>query len=463
MGNTDKNERKLEPVKDPNRELDEAEKFKLMKRIERARVTLLAMVPFFGHLCLNLRPREARPGDGVPTAAVTPDGSLILNYDFCEQLTDPEFCGLLCHEVLHPALFCWLRQGSRRAMVQGPQGQRFSLWNLAHDLSFNPEIMELARNSEAGEHIALPPGGAYEEKYKGHAAEEIYDALLQEAVKNKQDGQGCGGDSMGVFQKMPGGDHSIGDDMRPDLSDTEEGQKAAQGDKIAAEALQDEWKVNIMAAAQVQEQEKQKGSLPAGLQKIVDAIKNPQIDWKDVLSRWIGENGRRQDYTYRRPARRSESIGEYMPSLQRFGVEKVWILWDTSGSMNGREAEILGETQGICDDLGLTMKVIMCDAAIQGIVENVREAEDVAQEIKGGGGSNFIPAFDYLEEEQYDGVVVAFTDGYINVPPVKPHLIKEVLWVIGPNDVDPTVAYGGSNPWGEVLRTNDDEKPVFNI
>lgn len=455
------NTRKLKPIENPFREISKTEKFKLMRRLEAARVTLLAMVPFFGHLCLSLRPREARPQDQVPTAAVAPDGTLILNYDFCDQLTDEEFCGLLCHEVLHPALFCWMRQGSRGAIVQGPQGQKFSLWNLAHDLSFNPEIVELARNSDASQHIQLPPEGAYDEKYKGVSAEEIYDELLSQAVKNKQNGQGCDSGAMGVFTKFPGGGHGIGDDLRPDLAETAEGQKAADGDKISQEALQDEWKVNIMAAATVQEQEKSKGSLPGGLQKIVDAIKNPRVDWKDVLSRWMGENGRRQDYTYRRPARRSESIGEYMPSLLRFGVDKVWILWDTSGSMNGREGEILGDVQGICEDLGLTMRVIMCDAAIQGIVENVQDAEDLVDQIVGGGGSDFCPAFDMLVDEQYDGVVIAFTDGYINVPPIKPHLIKEVLWVIGPNDVDPTVNYGGGTAWGEVLHTNEEEESIF--
>jgi predicted metal-dependent peptidase len=73
----------------------------------------------------------------------------------------------------------------------------------------------------------------------------------------------------------------------------------------------------------------------------------------------------------------------------------------------------------------------------------------MAGQIKGGGGSDFTPAFDLLEEEQYEGVVVAFTDGAIGVPPCQPHLIKAVLWVIDPkkHDHDPT---GGR--WGDVLR-----------
>jgi predicted metal-dependent peptidase len=470
----------------------------LMRRISAARTKLLAMVPFFGHLALNLKPRLARPADRVSTAGVAPDGTLILSYEFCMELTDPQLCGLLCHEVLHPALFCWMRQGSRHAIVQGPDtevtlpdgtkrifpGQRFSLWNLAHDLSFNPEILELAEKVDAKGDIELPPGGAVDLALRGMSAEEIYDKLLNQALKNRKKGGKCGdcggtgkkggkkgqkgqgqedcpscngtgkqpGSGYGVLTEIPGGDHAIGDDLRPDLSSTEEGQKAAQGDKSAQTQLENDWKVSVVAAAQVHEEEKNRGSLPAGLQKIVDELVDPRVDWKDVLSRWIGENGRRQDYTYRRPARRSESVGAYMPSLQRFGVADIVVLWDTSGSMNGREKEILGDVQGICEDLGLSLRVMCCDTMVHTDVDGIEDALDVIPHIKGGGGSDFTPAFAKLEDESYDGVVVSFTDGYIGVPATKPQLIKAVLWVLAGGDVDPT---GGK--WGETLLINDQD------
>jgi len=463
------------------REISESEQRELLRRISSARTRLLAMVPFFGHLCLNLKPRVAQPQDRIDTAGVSRDGSLILNYDFCQKLTDPQLCGLLCHEVLHPALQCWERQGSRLAIVFGPGGQRFSLWNLAHDLSFNPQIVKLADNSEAKGTIEMPPDGALDPSMDGMAAEEIYDRLIEQAKKNSEQGGSCTGEGCpqcggqdpncgecggegepcprcggegcpgGMSIELPGnGKHGIGDDMRDDLSSTEEGQKAAQGNQSAQRKLEEDWKVNVVAAAQMQEKEKGKGTLPAGFQKYVDELTDPVVDWKDVLSRWIGENGRRQDYTYRRPARRSESVGEYLPSLQKFGVADVVVLWDTSGSMNGRETEILSEVQAICEDLGIAVRVICCDTMVHSDVDGIEDALEVIPHIKGGGGSDFRPAFKRLEDEHYEGVVVSFTDGYIDVPPTKPHLIKDVLWVIGAHDVDPT---GGK--WGEVLNMND--------
>ena len=55
-------------------------------------------------------------------------------------------------------------------------------------------------------------------------------------------------------------------------------------------------------------------------------------------------------------------------------------------------------------------------------------------------------------DENYDGVLVAFTDGYIGVPECAPVLMKAVLWVLAGGDIDPT---GGK--WGEVLKINDEE------
>jgi hypothetical protein len=47
--------------------------------------------------------------------------------------------------------------------------------------------------------------------------------------------------------------------------------------------------------------------------------------------------------------------------------------------------------------------------------------------------------------------VVAFTDGHIGVPGVKPYHVRDCLWVIweGDGDVDPT-----HGVWGEVLNVD---------
>ena len=256
-------------------------------------------------------------------------------------------------------------------------------------------------------------------------------------------GTGAGG------QPMPGkgkGNDPTQDplngDGRNDLADSEEGKKANGGDKGAKNRLDTDWKISIVAAAQAHENQKGRGSLPGGLQRLIDDITDPKVDWREQLSRWVGENGKRQDYTYGRPSRRSESLGQYMPSLKKYGTAPVCVMVDTSGSVGtARLKEGLSEIQGVCEDLGIGVRAVICDAAVHEDVD-VEDAYELAEHLSGGGGSNFNPAFEKLQEEGFDGVVIAFTDGDICVPSTKPENLKGVLWCIYEGCHAPTDRYG---------------------
>ena len=408
--------------------------------VQMARTRLINDWPFAGHLCLSLRPRMALPEDGVLTAAVSIDGTLTLNPDFLASLKPEEVCGLMAHEVMHPALFCFQRRGDRNVLVEINGGQVVTLWNLAHDLSFNTMIAE-----QKSTNIKLPEGAALDAKYKDHAAEEIYDLLLTEAEKKPSKAQGSQGQASGKV----GQDSSIGDDMRNDLASTPEGQKAAKGDTGAKKKIEADWKVGVVAAAQAQEQrDKGRGNLPAWLQRMIHEIVNPKLDWREELSRWVGENGPRNDYSFRRPSRRSAGVGTYLPSMTKHGiVDDVTVLIDTSGSISqDRLKEALGEIQGICDDLQIGVRAIIVDADVHDDL-TAQDALEIAAKLSGGGGSDFNPAFKRLEEEYYNGCVIAFTDGDIAVPESMPLHMKGTLWVLRDGDRDPT---GGR--WGEVVR-----------
>jgi len=403
--------------------------------VSMARTRLINDWPFAGHLCLSLRPRMALPEDGVPTAAVSIDGTLTLNPDFLASLSPAEVCGLMAHEVMHPALFCFQRRGDRNVLVEINGGQVVTLWNLAHDLSFNTMIAE-----QKSSNIKLPEGAALDAKYKDHAAEEIYDLLLTEAEKKPSKSQGSRGQASGKV----GQDSSIGDDMRNDLASTPEGQKAAKGDSGARKKIEADWKVGVVAAAQAQEQrDKGRGNLPAWLQRMIHEIVNPKLDWREELSRWVGENGPRNDYSFRRPSRRSAGVGTYLPSMTKHGiVDDVTVLIDTSGSISqDRLKEALGEIQGICDDLQIGVRAIIVDADVHDDL-TAQDALEIAAKLSGGGGSDFNPAFKRLEEEYYSGCVIAFTDGDIAVPTVLPQHMKGCLWVLREGDRCPTTAWG---------------------
>lgn len=287
----------------------------------------------------------------------------------------------------------------------------------------------------------IDPPGLIDDKYIGWSAEEVYDDILSTALANS-DGDG---DGDGLRILVPGCDAS-----KDDTSDSGEGEGEKELTEQEKRALDRSWKLTLVEAARIHE--RQRGTLPAGIKKLVDEITDPRLPWRDVLSRWVGENGRRADFTWQRPSRRSESVGELLPSLRKHGITDLVVLWDTSGSMNGRETEVLSEVIGISQDLNLGLRVICCDAAIHSDQEGVESPDDV--DVKGGGGSDFKPAFDKLVDENYEAIVVAFTDGHIGVPKVKPGSIKDVLWCIWPSekgDRDPT-----DGKWGECIRVDED-------
>jgi dephospho-CoA kinase len=51
---------------------------------------------------MQLRPRKPLPGEGVETAGVSPDGTLVVNEAFFASLTPKQRAGLIAHEVMHP-------------------------------------------------------------------------------------------------------------------------------------------------------------------------------------------------------------------------------------------------------------------------------------------------------------------------------------------------------------------------
>jgi predicted metal-dependent peptidase len=418
------------------RRVEKATKY-VLDRVSQSRTKLLGRLPFFGRLALKLRPRLAMPGEGVNTAAVSQDGSLIICAEFSKTLTDPQLCFVVAHEVLHPAMLYFDRM----------QGRIPKLWNMAHDYAINLIIKHMADSN-----IEVIADCLCDEKYRDWSAEEVYDDLLKDAALVSFAQGGDAGDGSGEPQPgqgMPGkgkGNDPTKDplngDGRNDLSDSEDGKKADAGDKGAKNRLDTDWKISIVAAAQAHESQKGRGSLPGGLRRLIDEITDPKVDWREQLSRWVGENGRMQDYTYSRPSRRSESVGQYLPSLKKYGFAPVTVMVDTSGSIGDRMLkEGLSEINGVCEDLGIGVRAMIIDAAIHGdvMVDNV---EDLAEHLAGGGGSNFIPAFERLQEEGYDGVVIAFTDGDISVPATKPENLRGVLWCIYENCRTPTEAYG---------------------
>lgn len=392
-------------------------------RFSKARLWLATRMPFFGHLAFSLRLIEGgAERAGVPTAAVAPDGSLYINQEFANTLDDATFRFVLAHEVLHPAMEYFGRKGSRHPRK----------WNQAHDYVINLIAEEYAESTGTAGGFKVLADVLLDKKYVGWSGEKVYEDLHR-----------------GEKELLSG----WSGDCREDLATTPGGRKAGRGCSASQTQMKHFWASKVHEAARVHEEIKGQGTLPGEIQKYIKELLHPTIYWDEYLQNYLGERLGKEMLSYSRPNRRSAAVGEVLAGRRRRSSPDVTVLWDTSGSQAGWEQRVLSEIQGICEDLNAEARVIVIDADIHADVM-IEDAQDVIDSVKGGGGSDFRPAFRRLEEESDTSVVLAFTDGYIGVPDVAPVHLQDVLWVITEGGRKPA-PYGGEvhiTKEGEVVR-----------
>ena len=140
----------------------------------------------------------------------------------------------------------------------------------------------------------------------------------------------------------------------------------------------------------------------------------------------------RVDYTYRRPSRRADAVGDVvLPSLHR-PIPDVAIVCDTSGSMHDELlARALAEVEGILTRAGLRqgfVRVLAVDTNVHA-VRRVTRSADV--ELAGGGGTDMgegIRAAAALRPRP--SIVIVLTDGYTPWPAVGPKHSKVIVGLL---------------------------------
>jgi hypothetical protein len=133
----------------------------------------------------------------------------------------------------------------------------------------------------------------------------------------------------------------------------------------------------------------------------------------------------------------------YLPSVERRGLGEIVIAVDTSGSISKMELEqFAGEISSISEEAQPeTIHVVYCDAAVQS-AEEFTASEPVRLEPKGGGGTDFRPVFQWVEENDIaPACLVYLTDLCCDSFPAEPEY--PVLWVTDSRRIA---------PFGETVR-----------
>lgn len=341
--------------------------------------------PFYGYMLLR---QEIKQDPTLETAAT--NGAWIkYNPEFLKKLTLPQIKGLLKHEVMHICHMHHLRRQNRDPRK----------WNYATDYVINAHL------KQAG--VALPEGGLIDTQYADYSSEHVYNILPEPPDGN-----------MGAPSWNFGGVEDA-----PDLYDA-----SGNVNEVIQHQMEEDVKVDVLQAHNTA---KIMGKLPAGIDRLVESIRESRMPWRQILARFFRATSK-NDYSWLRPNRRFLAHGIYLPSLHSEALGPIVIGVDTSGSIAGPELEqFFGCINGILRQTRPeTVHVVYCDAEVANT--QVFKAEDyplTSKKMKpaGGGGTDFRPVFEYVKEKRINPCALLYlTDMYGSFPDKAPNY--PVIW-----------------------------------
>jgi predicted metal-dependent peptidase len=377
------------------------------ERLSKAIVAIMGS-PKYTALAGVLMLGEKTIDEDVPTAC-TNGRDEKYGRAFVDELTDAELRGLVLHENYHKLyshLTTW-----RHLYDIDPQ-----LSNVACDYVINLKIMDDNKDGFA----TLPEGGLIDEKYRDMDTAQVFNILRKE-----QDEQPTGED--GDNDSQDNESEGDGEQVR---SNTTGSQNTAVGqgtgfdehDWEGAQSLSTEEKREL--ARDIDEAIRQ-GALAAGKMggtgnRDLDALLQPQVDWREVLREFVQTTCAGNDYsTYARPNRRLMSQGIVMPSGISEQVGELVIAIDTSGSIGQLElTAFLSEVKGVCDTVKPDkVRLLYWGCSVVGDESyDMHELEQLTTSTKpkDGGGTDVRCVTQYMAEEGIKPqATIVLTDGYL--------------------------------------------------
>ena len=419
-------------------------------RVSDCVTELLRRQPFFGSLVLRLPLRSDPTRETLAT-----DGHEIR---YSPKWVAETEAHLIETAMARVVMACALKHHTRRG-ERDPER-----WQMASQLVTHALIRD------AG--FTLPPDA---EAWDDLSVEQAYDRLpTPENGDSGDDGDapsgtaGAAGDAAGAPSSPDGDDDDTGDrsnsagaageeagsDVPPshDPSGTGEvmdagtrgGDNGDSGDTPVDVAAEEQaWDEAMHQALNIARAE---GKAPGRVQETVKGAHAGTLDWRTLLRRYMTDAAK-SDYSWSLPNRRFIDSGLYLPSIRSEGIETIAVIIDTSGSLPAATlAEFWAELREVAAEIKPeSVVVLQVDAALQDAAEYA--PDDLPEEIalKGRGGTDFRPGFEWLDERGIQpAVCLYFTDMECSrYPEVVPGF--DVIWV---NWSDPPDDWN-REPWGE--------------
>ncbi len=386
-------------------------------KLSAAKTRLILDKPFLGALVVRLPMIAVEDGWCKTTATDMVNFYFNPRYISSISLAETEFT--LAHEALHCALTHFFRRRHRDK----------KRWDMACDYAINPILID--------EGLTPIEDTLYLTEYIDMTAEEIYPLLENQSACETPD-QHLYNDSA-LFPRERDFSKASNNNSHP-LPFTDRPKPPELGNQ-QRDILEKKWNQVLSNAAT---RARQAGKLSNRLTRLFDDCLRPQLPWRHLLSRFMMMRGR-EDYSYLRASRRSgEAI---LPALKSTHLD-ICVFIDVSGSVSDEEIkQFISEVDAIKSHIQARIILHACDDKLSENGPWIFDPWQVMQlpaELKGGGGTSFIPAFDWLQQsELHADLVVYFTDAQGTFPE-KPTGIP-VLWLVKGK---------AKIPWGERIQLN---------
>jgi predicted metal-dependent peptidase len=363
------------------------------ERLTKAKSRLTVQHPYFGMLASRLK-QEPKAG----LRGYASNGRRFL-YDpeFMQRRSTEELMFILTNCVMHHIL----------AHQQRQLGRKGSLWQLATDYAINNL---LHKNG-----LEIPQGANFNEEFTGMYAEEIYEALKERYYGDMDDAFGAG--DVPPPPTVSGGDSGEEDSGAfANLGAIEE-ELDAQNES--------EWQY---AASVAQEVAGRKSAMPSGMERLGKKVKKADVDWRFELYNAVNRH-MRNNYAFMPPNKKHIWRGIALPSLASDTLS-LCVAVDTSGSINeALLGAFMEEFKAIMTNFpAVRIELIIADARVHAHY-TFQGGEKLDFPLKGGGGTDYRPVFDYIEAElPMTTMLLYFTDGDGWFPKRGPSY--EVLWAL---------------------------------
>jgi predicted metal-dependent peptidase len=416
-------------------------------KLSAARTKLILDRPFLGALVLRLPMIDAT--DWCKTTG-TDAKSFFYNREYIDALSLDQTQFMLAHDALH----CALLHFSRR------QHREKHRWDIACDFAINSLLVD--------DGLKSPPDALHLKEYEGMTAEEIYPLIDDQLDQDPLDQHLYDQDSDADDDNSQASDSGLGEkdiqkQQQKDKQNAEQNKEQSSGtqntDKSSGarseaeqnmgegnvpppplkesekEDLAVQWQQRMAGAAQTA---MQAGKLGGGMARMVDHLLQPQLPWRMLLARYMTAVAR-DDYSFTRPSSRREAAGAIYPSLRSSQVNLTVII-DTSGSIVDDEMNnFVSEINAIKGQMRARVTLHACDAQMAESGPWVFEAWEEMQmpeDLQGGGGTNFCPAFEWANrEDQAPDLLAYFTDAQGSFPEIEPPY--PVIWLVKGKSIVP--------------------------